>query len=65
MGEKRTTREVLEAGGTASAKDGNGFGIFQGEQEGFCGYSSMSQVGGGIRGGRARPRPDLEMQMLF
>ena len=28
MGEKRTTREVLEAGGTASAKDGNGFDIF-------------------------------------
>lgn len=64
MGEKRTVLEELTAGGRACAKGKNGF-IFQGEQEAFCGYCSMSQVGGGVGVGRARQRPEFEMWMLF
>lgn len=48
-------------GGTAR----NGFGICQQEQEGSFGESSVSQVGGGVRGGRAGRRPEHKMRMLL
>lgn len=53
-------REGFEAGGTARAKGRNGSGILQQEHGGSCVYSGMSQVGGGVRGGRVQLRQGIK-----